>query len=234
MLTRIEFDKILRSSRNEADKVQRFGAVLAGATGLGRNLVIVGGSAITVYTEGRYTSGDIDVLGSRDRIVPVLKRWVFEPEDDPDGRRYWTRPDLGLLVDILHRPANSGPGRSGRLSTFVTDYGPVRVSAIEDLIVRGLMKWSRGTGSTNLDQAVDLFVSHRDGIDTDYLEAQVRYERVQAGYAEMVRLADTEDKDYAPDRTPPSKGSARDGILKQPFPGRVEHPGKAREHTNGK
>jgi hypothetical protein len=190
MRSKAEFDRILRATRSLTARIETFGALLAEDSGLGSRLVLAGGSAISIYSHGRFTSGDVDIVGDKGRIVPVLRGWGFAPVEDPDGRVYWTRPDLGLVVDILHRSPRSGSGRSGRLRTIVTDYGPVRVSAIEDLIVRRLVFWSRDGKTELMDQAVALYFENREEIDISYLEGQVRWEKVDVAYRELRRLAD--------------------------------------------
>jgi hypothetical protein len=189
MRSKLEFDRILSSRSKLTERIQMLGSLLAKDSGLGSRLVIAGGSAISIYTEGRYVSGDIDIVGEKRRIVPVLERWGFAPVDDPDGRVYWARKDLGLFVDIVHRSPGSGSGRSGRLRTVVTRFGPVRISAVEDLIVRRLVLWSRFGKRELIDQAVVLYTSNREEIDRAYLEGEVRWERVEKAYGELRRLS---------------------------------------------
>jgi len=179
----------MASVAGPTDKIESFGALLSRDVGARARVVIAGGSAATVYTGGGYISGDIDVVGPRPLIEAVLKRWGFVPEADTDGRVYWSRDDLGLFVDILHR--TGGPGRGGRPLVLRTRYGPVRISAVEDVIVRRLVFWSRDGHPELLVQAVDLYKSRRDRLDLEYLLAEVRYERVEQAFDEMRRLADS-------------------------------------------
>ncbi|MGP8077115.1 MAG: hypothetical protein ACLQD8_04820 [Thermoplasmata archaeon] len=189
MVTKAEFDRILHRISDPTARIQTIGALLARDSGLGPRLVIAGGSAVSIYSHGRFVSGDVDIVGEKGRIVPVLEGWGFTPLEDPDGRVYWTRADLELVVDIIHRSPESGSGRSGRPRTFVTDHGPVRASAVEDLIVRRLVFWSRDGNPELLDQAVVLFGTNREEIDIEYLEGEVRWERVERAYRELRRLA---------------------------------------------
>ena len=164
------------SAAGPAGKVETFGALLGNAVGTRNRVVIAGGSAATVYTGGEYVSGDIDVVGPRHAIEAVLKRWGFSPETDSDGRVYWSRNDLALFVDIIHRRA--GHGRGGRPLVVRTPYGPVYISAVEDYRPRRLVFWSRGGKPELLAQAVDLYQRRREKLDPDHLLAEVRYEGV--------------------------------------------------------
>ncbi len=189
MRTKSEFDAVIGEIRDPAQKIATFGAMLAKDSGLGPKLVITGGSAITVYSHGQFTSEDVDVVGERSRITPVLKRWGFRREEGEDGRPYWRHDDLGLLVDIIHRSESSGSGRSGVPHTFKTAQGPLRASAVEDLVVRRLVFWSRSGKHGLLDQAVILFAENRDDIDIDYLEGEVKYEGVEEAYRQLKERA---------------------------------------------
>jgi hypothetical protein len=189
MLTKARFDSIILAVQDRALRVATFGALLAKESGLGSKIVIAGGSAFAVYSHGQFTSEDVNVVGERSRISPVLKRWGFRPEEDEDGRVYWRRDDLGLLIDIIHRAGTSGSGGSGITRKIMTSQGAVRVSAVEDLIVRRLVFWSGDGTPQLLEQATLLFAENREGIDIDYLESEVRYERVGAAYRELQRLA---------------------------------------------
>jgi len=184
MVDREEFDRRLGKAHRTDERFALLGALLAKESGLGDRLVIVGGSAITIYTSGEYVSGDFDVVGGKAKILPVLKRWGF----GFDGR-YWRRDDLGLAVE---------PGRTRyfgnvqRLSRFDTPAGPVRLAAPEDLIVRRLVyaKGEHGVKSRKaLDEAVLIWSRFEDSIDRDYLDQEVRYERVRAPFDEMIRRA---------------------------------------------
>jgi len=199
MESRTKFEKAVKAASDPAARIEIFGAMLARASGLGAKLVIAGGSAITIYSHGRWVSDDLDVVGDKAKIVPVLKGWGFGAIEDRDGRVYWSREDLALFVDIIDRAPGSGHGRSGHRRTIVTSQGPVQVSAIEGLIVRRLMFWSRNGRPALMDQAALLFESNRDEIDREYLESEVRYERVDDAYRELRRLtrADTASRDGA-------------------------------------
>jgi hypothetical protein len=185
MLSREAFDKAIRTVSDPATKIATFGALLSKASGLGARLTIVGGSAITVYAGSRFVSEDVDVVGEKMRIVPVLRTWEFKSQTDADGRVYWGRDDLGLFVDIVHRRMSSGSQRSGRARTFVTAEGPVRVSAVENLIVRRLAFWSREGKPGLIDQAIVLYAENKDDLDMEYLEAEIRREGVGAAYREL-------------------------------------------------
>ena len=182
MVSRREFEKAIAAESAKEDRIVVFGALVAKASGLRGSLVIVGGSAISVYTSGEYISADIDLVGSKSRIVPILERWGFRRDDQGD-RPYWTRADLGLVVDLTGRVRYTGHVQGIRI--FGTKYGPVSVAAPEDLIVRRLIFSKRGRKEESLNEAVLVFVQAGQGIDLEYVEARVRYEGVEDMYREF-------------------------------------------------
>lgn len=187
MLTKAKFDRAIRSVSCDYERFAVLGALLAKATRTSRSLTITGGAAISIRTSEEGITQDVDVIAPRTRVVPVLRAWGFERVDDPDGGQCWVRRDLGLEVDIINRTDYSG--RTSGIRLIQTPYGPVRVAAVEDLIVRRLVFWKRGGPSKLLDQAVVLFLDHRPSIDFVYLESVVKYERVDDAYRQMRTLA---------------------------------------------
>lgn len=84
--------------------------------------MIVGGSAIEIYTGGLYVSGGVDLVGERDALIHTLEQWGFRR----DGR-LWSRPDLQLWVDPVGR-YNAGDAR--KLREVSTPYGSVRLASV--------------------------------------------------------------------------------------------------------
>lgn len=166
MPSRADFDEAMAGARTPVERLKVLGAFLTRAVGRRGTIVVGGGSAVAVLSDGRSSSADIDVVGPRGLIEAVLRRWGFDRERG-DGRIYWTRRDTPLLVDIIHPDPWAGHGRSAVPILISTRYGQLRVSAVEDLIARRLVSWSRGGGSALLAQAVDLYHRFHDRIDVE-------------------------------------------------------------------
>lgn len=158
-----DVQKALAKARSKAERSLWFGALLARE--LGTEIVIVGGSAIEVYTSGKYVSGDLDLVGEREPMVSLLERWGFRREG-----RLWTRTELSLWVDPVGREY---AGDTRRLRIVETPYGRVRLASIEDLIAKRLIEtkvWPRG-GTELFDQALALASEYSDQVDWDYVSA---------------------------------------------------------------
>lgn len=148
-----ELGRVLGKTRNRGERNLWLGALLAREART--DIVIVGGSAIEVYTRGKFVSEDLDLAGERAAVVRALEDWGFRREG-----RLWSRPDLRLWVDPVGQYYTGGARRLGEVST---PYGPVRLASVEDLIAKRLIeiKVRPGGGSALFDQAVALARSIR-------------------------------------------------------------------------
>jgi hypothetical protein len=135
--------------------------------------VIVGGSAIEVTLgSDAYVSQDVDLVGDRRLLAEILRRWGFTEIAGRSRRIYWHKRSIGL-VDLVGSVARSAlPAR-----TIATPFGPVRVSALEPLVVRRLVRSKRERSAALYHQAVQL--ARVGPLDWDYLKAEARYEQVE-------------------------------------------------------
>jgi hypothetical protein len=97
----------------------------------GIELVVVGGSAIEILTEGAYASGDLDMCHANKATLPVRERQeVMGLLGAKGGPRNWQV--AGMFVDVL------GPVESFARTPFRRVNGPfgeVQVMKAEDLLV---------------------------------------------------------------------------------------------------
>lgn len=181
MTTLQEVNEILSNEKDEAQRILSFAALLAQKTGLSdRAMIVVGGSAIEIYTEGAYVSGDIDIVGRAEKILPVLKEWGFQKEG-----RTWYQKDWKMVVDVLSREYRGDWEHTQVLST---PYGRVRLAAIEDLLVSRLIsaKWWRIPDDVR--HAELLAAKYGDVIDWEYVTDHAKREQVEDLLAELRRL----------------------------------------------
>ena len=134
----------------------------------GIELVVVGGSAIELLTEGAYTSGDIDLcLLNRTSVGLRERQEIFGRLHAVGGPRNWKV--AGLHVDLL------GPVESVARTPFrVLDgpYGPIRLMQPEELLVeRILVSEYPGPHPPARDCARKLAaVALKGGIEMDWTE----------------------------------------------------------------
>jgi hypothetical protein len=101
----------------------------------GVELVVVGGSAIEILTEGAYASGDLDLCHATKATLPVRERQeVMGLLGAKGGPRNWQA--AGMYVDVL------GPVESFAHTPYRRvqgPYGEVQVLQAEDLLVERVL-----------------------------------------------------------------------------------------------
>jgi hypothetical protein len=102
----------------------------------GVKLVVVGGSAIEFYTDGAYTSGDVDlcVLSSREPLTARFRQEIMGQLGATGGPRSWEV--AGAFVDVLGAFENLA---RTSVRTIAAPFGHVRISPAEELIVERVL-----------------------------------------------------------------------------------------------
>ena len=173
-MDRRKFETAISSAPSEEDRLAYFGALLARESGLGNGLILVGGSALEIYlTSAVYTSQDIDVVGARTAIRPILSKWGFAEARGRSHRIYWIKEGLGQ-VDLVGARDRSGlPARP-----WPTPYGSVMLGPVEYLIVRRLMRSTAERSPGLFRQAEALAIRYRKGLDWAHIRVMAKAENV--------------------------------------------------------
>lgn len=102
----------------------------------GIELVAVGGSAIEFYTEGAYTSGDVDlcVMRAQAPLTPRIRQELMGKLGATGGPRSWEIS--GAYVDVLGEFEYFS--QTG-IRTIQGPYGDVRLAPVEELIVERIL-----------------------------------------------------------------------------------------------
>lgn len=131
IVSRVKAEAAVAKATTAAQKALYLGALLSEA--IEGEVVVVGGSAVSVYAPAVEPSLDIDfvtpdtAVATSDRVVQA---WGFVRR----GRR-WRRDDWELDLDLL------GPNLTGsrsKMQVFSTPYGRVSVIGPEDLVAKRL------------------------------------------------------------------------------------------------
>ena len=169
-----EVEAELQRARAGRERILWLGALLQRESG--SDVVIVGGSAIQVYSDDTYVSGDVDIVGDRDRVISLLREWGFKKEG-----RLWSSPTLALFIDLV---GTYYKGETKRLQTVATPFGPVKIASVEDLVAKRLIEikvWGQ-SGKELFDQALVLAAEYGDRMDWAHVIAVARRE----GAADLV------------------------------------------------
>mgnify|MGYP000172446264 CR=1 FL=1 len=97
----------------------------------GKEPIVVGGLSLEIYTQGSYTTGDIDIKAQKDILEEVLREWGFTKKG-----RIWVNEDLDIYIDWLGSNLNEGLQAEERVNTIIVGENlEVKVISIEDLII---------------------------------------------------------------------------------------------------
>jgi hypothetical protein len=138
--------------------------------------IVVGGEAVELYTQGRYTTGDIDIKGQKETLESVLGDWGFVKEG-----RAWASRKYDLYIDWLGGSLDEGAEAERRTNIIAIASGlEVRVISFEDLIVDRLCAAKYWNDSDNLMWAKILLeiLMRTDGGDIAYLIRRAENENI--------------------------------------------------------
>ncbi len=144
----------------------------------GREAVLVGGALVEFYTSGGYVTGDIDVVGDRDRIVPLLEAAGFKR-----NARTWWNTDLELVVDIAGRDLR----RTEEVVRVEFAGYSIPTVTLEDLIVDRLLAAKYWKSRTDWEQAVLLLRAHQNRVDSASLERKAGQNDVADWLENLIR-----------------------------------------------
>jgi hypothetical protein len=170
--------KKLITFENESRRRAVFIAILSGEMvrrGAERPIV-VGGEALELYTQGRYTTGDIDLKGNKEALDVVLEEWGFVKEG-----RVWMSKEYNLYVDWLGGSLDEGAEAERRTNLIALDeQNEIRVVSMEDLIIDRLYaaKYWSDQDSLMWAKALMEILRRTGGPDRRYLANRAEQEKI--------------------------------------------------------
>ncbi len=180
--SREEVAQVLRSQQDAATRHLYFCALLSREAGeLVAPVIVVGGSAIEIYTKGELVSGDIDLVGNRAALARILESWGFARQD-----REWFSKEWRIAVDLVSDLSGLTGSRT-RVRTIVTPYGPVQLAAVEDLMIKRLVSAKYWQIPSDREHAAILARRYRDELDRDYLSETAKRAEVADEWIELER-----------------------------------------------
>jgi len=132
--------------------------------------VLVGGTALELYTAGAYATADMDiVVADREVAIQALREMGFEPHG-----RHWFHPQREVAIEI---PDTDLAGDYARLlEVEIADGEVVYCIGIEDLLVDRLNAAVHWQSSEDARWAKNLLRNHAMRLDWDYLWQRAREE----------------------------------------------------------
>ena len=143
----------------------------------GKSPIVVGGEAVELYTQGSYTTGDIDIKSPREMTTSLLKEWEFIKRG-----RTWFNKELDLYVDWLGASLDEGREAENRVNTIRVEKDlEINIISIEDLVVDRLnaAKWWGDVDSLMWARVLIAIKRRATGaIDLPYLEKRAKKEDI--------------------------------------------------------
>jgi len=129
----------------------------------GIEAVLVGGSCVSIYSENKYTSYDIDLIttSSIKTIIPVLEQLGFKNT----GGRLFENPKCKFLIDFVAPPVSIGDAPVSEFNYIDTRFGTICLLTPTDCVKDRLAAYFFWNDLQSLDQAV--MVAKRNKIDIE-------------------------------------------------------------------
>jgi len=185
----------IKEETNELKKMLMFMAWLnkkIREKGLKSLPILVGGSAVELYTFGFYVSGDIDlVTENKEEIKDVLLSTSLFKEV---GRILYSE-ELGIFVDIPDRVL-AGSYEKVRTIKIPELEAEIRVIGIEDLIIDRLNACIHWKSQSDCEIARFLFEKYKNELDMDYLKDRAKKEKLPLEEIDFLRGYGNEERDY--------------------------------------
>ncbi len=133
------------------------------------DVILVGGGAVELYTNGWYTTGDLDVITTnRKKLITLLLKMGYERVSE----RHYLKDEI--FIDIV---GSYFDRHSDEVAIKGTDL-KVRVISIEDIIIDRLCACVHWASPTDCEQASYLLSSYFKQLDMDYLMKRADAEQV--------------------------------------------------------
>ena len=138
--------------------------------------IVVGGEAVELYTQGRYTTGDIDLKGRKETLEAILTEWGFVRQG-----RIWVSKEYGIYIDWLGGSLDEGAEAENKTNIIaLDDENEIRVVSLEDLIIDRLCAAKYWNDQDSLMWSKNLMeiLVRTGGPDRQYLKARAEKEKV--------------------------------------------------------
>lgn len=146
----------------------------------GASLTVVGGAAVQFYTQSGYVTKDVDavLIGDTTEIIEtVMTSLGFKRAST---YRHFEHPLFGFVIEFPPEPIAVGSRGLYQFAEVKTNYGPVRILRIEDLIMDRITAGIEWRSEKYLAQAKLLWLSNKDDIDLKYLRNFAKEEGYEA------------------------------------------------------
>jgi hypothetical protein len=132
--------------------------------------VLVGGSAVELYTGGAYTTGDLDFVGH----VPTRTRKALKRAGFVRLGKNWIHDGAKIFLEF----PSSSLGEDEREAVLTVGRFRIRIVCPEDLLVDRLAAWKHWESPVDGVNSLLLFRAQSDSLDEDHLAKRALAEDV--------------------------------------------------------
>lgn len=137
------------------------------------NVVLTGGSCVSIYTENRYQSFDLDFIeetsSGRKRIAAILAQLGFQEKN-----RYFVHPDTPYFIEFPSGPLAIGDEPISEVAQLEFSTGSLRLLSPTDCIKDRLANFYHWKDRQCLEQAI--MVAAETEVDMEEIERWSQHE----------------------------------------------------------
>lgn len=154
--------------------------------GAGIRSVLVGGAVVSIYTEGLYRSGDLDMVPDdlgRDRLQQVLAEIGFQPTKS----RYFKHPScLHLFLEFPRGPVEIGEQFPVTPDEIEVEGRTIRLLSPTDSVKDRLAGYIHWRSRANFEQALLICRRQRSRVNLQEVEDWCRSEGGASAFSELL------------------------------------------------
>jgi hypothetical protein len=128
----------------------------------GIEVILVGGSCVTIYSNNRYFSSDLDYVSHQDfhKIEESLKKIGFIKNG-----KIFKHPQCQFLIDFVTQPVSIGDEIITKFEEISTEYGSFKLLTVTDCVKDRLASFYHWDDRQGLNQALDVCMDHKININ---------------------------------------------------------------------
>ncbi len=150
--------------------------------GLGIDVVLSGGSCVSIYSAGKYVSEDLDFIDTRfarpREIREAMLAIGFAPEN-----QYFEHPEVGVLVEFPSGPLAVGREPVGAINEIEFSTGVLRILSPTDCVKDRLPAYYHWNDLQSLEQAV--LVAQSNNVDLNEVKRRSKEEGMSDAFARI-------------------------------------------------
>jgi len=150
----------------------------------GIEVVLSGGACVSIYSDNRYVSKDLDLINTR--LVPRKKiRNALQEIGFSESGRYFIHPDTEFFVEFPSGPLSVGSEPVTKIDEYELETGLLRIISPTDCVKDRLAGYYFWSDLQCLEQAA--LVANVKDIDLTEVE---QWSKVENKYEEFIRIRD--------------------------------------------